>query len=105
MEANRTVTIDVTLEVGVGEMVVEVSATADELLIKDSPIHGGNIALVAITISSMELRITTSQWEEMLRDSISLMPCRKSRCRPARHRQSECPDQHTCRGCADDRDG
>ena len=57
VEANRTVTIDVTLEVGVGEMVVEVSATADELLIKDSPIRGGNInakVVSSLPISGLE---------------------------------------------------
>ena len=43
IEANRTVTIDASLEVGVGEMVVEVSASAGELLTKDAPIRGGNI--------------------------------------------------------------
>jgi hypothetical protein len=49
VEANRTVTVDATLEVGVGEMVVEVSAAADELLIKDSPIRGGNINAAVIS--------------------------------------------------------
>lgn len=57
VEANRTITVDVTLEVGVGEMVVEVSATADELLIKDAPIRGGNInanVVSALPISGLE---------------------------------------------------
>ena len=43
VEANRTVTIDAALDVGVGETVVHVSASADELLIKDAPIRGGSI--------------------------------------------------------------
>src|ERR687891_1406200 len=42
VEANRTMTIDAALEVGAGEMVVDVNAAADELLIKDAPIRGGN---------------------------------------------------------------
>src|SRR5262245_39497979 len=57
VEANRTATVDVTLEVGVGEMVVEVSAAADELLIKDAPIRGGNInakVLSALPIAGLE---------------------------------------------------
>ncbi len=53
VEANRTVTIDVTLEVGVGETLVEVSASAGELLIKDAPIRGGNID--AKVISSLPI--------------------------------------------------
>ncbi len=48
IEANRTATIDATLEVGVGEMTVEVNASTDELLIKDSPIRGGNISAKVI---------------------------------------------------------
>jgi len=44
VEANRTATIDATLEVGGGEIVVEVNAATDELLIKDAPIRGGNIS-------------------------------------------------------------
>jgi outer membrane receptor protein involved in Fe transport len=44
IEANRTATIDATLEVGIGEETVEVSATTDELLIRDSPIRGGSIS-------------------------------------------------------------
>jgi outer membrane receptor protein involved in Fe transport len=43
VEANRTATIDVALEVGVGETVVTVNASSDELLIKDAPIRGGSI--------------------------------------------------------------
>jgi hypothetical protein len=49
IEANRTATIDATLEVGVGEMTVEVNASTDELLIRDSPIRGGNIGAKVIT--------------------------------------------------------
>ncbi len=50
VEANRTVTVDAKLDVGVGEMVVEVSSSADELLIKDSPIRGGNINAKVISL-------------------------------------------------------
>jgi hypothetical protein len=42
VEANRTITIDAKLEVGGGEIVVQVSAESAELLIKDAPIRGGN---------------------------------------------------------------
>src|SRR5262249_44037209 len=48
VEANRTVTVDATMEVGVGETVVDVSASAGELLIKDAPIRGGNISAAQI---------------------------------------------------------
>jgi hypothetical protein len=48
VEANRTVTVDATMEVGVGETVVDVSASAGELLIKDAPIRGGNITAAQI---------------------------------------------------------
>ena len=57
VEANRTMTIDATLEVGAGEMVVEVNAAADELLIKDAPIRGGNInakVVSSLPISGLE---------------------------------------------------
>jgi len=57
VEANRTATVDASLQVGVGETVVEVSAAADELLIKDAPIRGGNInakVLSALPIAGLE---------------------------------------------------
>ena len=57
VEANRTATVDAKLDVGVGEMVVEVNAASDELLIKDAPIRGGNInakVVSALPISGLE---------------------------------------------------
>ena len=57
VEANRTITIDAALEVGVGETVVQVSASADEMLIKDAPIRGGNISanfVSSLPISGLE---------------------------------------------------
>jgi outer membrane receptor protein involved in Fe transport len=50
VEANRTATVDARLDVGVGEMVVDVSAASDELLIKDAPIRGGNINAKEISV-------------------------------------------------------
>ena len=44
VEANRTTTIDATLQPGGGETVVEVNASADDLLVKDAPLRGGNFA-------------------------------------------------------------
>jgi hypothetical protein len=57
IEANRTATLDATLEVGVGEMTVEVSASTDELLIRDAPIRGGNISsksVVSLPVPGLE---------------------------------------------------
>jgi len=57
VEANRTATIDAALEVGVGEMVVEVNAATDELLIKDAPIRGGSLnaqKVVNLPVSGLE---------------------------------------------------
>jgi len=57
IEANRTATIDATLEVGVGETVVEVSASAGELLTKDAPIRGGNLSantVVSLPVSGLQ---------------------------------------------------
>jgi hypothetical protein len=42
VDANRTTTIDATLEIGTAETVLEVTAEAAELLVKDSPLRGGN---------------------------------------------------------------
>jgi outer membrane receptor protein involved in Fe transport len=42
VEANRTTTVDIQLEVGSVESRVTVSAEAEELLIKDAPLRGGN---------------------------------------------------------------
>jgi len=42
VEANRTTTVDVRLEVGSVESQITVSAEADELLVKDGPLRGGN---------------------------------------------------------------
>jgi hypothetical protein len=42
VEANRATTIDPTLEVGAAETRIEVSGEASEILIKDSPLRGGN---------------------------------------------------------------
>src|SRR5262245_35008464 len=42
VEANRATTIDPTLEVGAAETTVEVNGEASEILIKDSPLRGGN---------------------------------------------------------------
>jgi hypothetical protein len=42
VEANRVTTIDPRLAVGAAESRIEVSARASELLIKDSPLRGGN---------------------------------------------------------------
>ena len=42
VEANRVTTFDPRLEVGAAETRIEVSAEASELLIKDSPLRGGN---------------------------------------------------------------
>ncbi|MBI1760453.1 MAG: TonB-dependent receptor [Acidobacteria bacterium] len=49
VQANQTATIDAALAVGVTENVVEVNATADELLIKDAPIRGGSISAQAVS--------------------------------------------------------
>jgi hypothetical protein len=57
VEANRTITIDAALEVGIGEMVVEVSASAGELLTKDAPIRGGNLGantIVSLPVSGLQ---------------------------------------------------
>jgi outer membrane receptor protein involved in Fe transport len=57
VEANRTATVDARLDVGVGEMVVDINAVSDELLIKDAPIRGGNInakAISTLPISGLE---------------------------------------------------
>lgn len=48
VEANRTATIDATLQPGGGETVVEVNAATDELLVKDAPLRGGNFAPVEV---------------------------------------------------------
>ncbi|MDD5542504.1 MAG: carboxypeptidase regulatory-like domain-containing protein [Acidobacteriia bacterium] len=56
VEAARTLTIDVTLQAGGGETVVEVNASADELLTKDAPIRGGSfnpVDVVKLPISSL----------------------------------------------------
>src|SRR5215472_1151760 len=42
VEANRVTTVDPRLEVGVPETKIEVSAQSSELLVKDSPLRGGN---------------------------------------------------------------
>ena len=42
MEANRVTTFDPRLEVGAAETRIEVSAESSEVLIKDSPLRGGN---------------------------------------------------------------
>src|SRR5262249_28285168 len=42
VEANRATTIDPTLEVGAAETTVEVNGEASEILIKDSPLRGGD---------------------------------------------------------------
>src|SRR5215510_6842001 len=42
VEANRATTIDPTLEVGAAESRIEVSGESSEILIKDSPLRGGN---------------------------------------------------------------
>src|SRR5215831_10145520 len=42
VEANRATTIDPTLEIGAAETRIEVSGEASEILIKDSPLRGGN---------------------------------------------------------------
>jgi hypothetical protein len=42
VEANRVITLDPRLEVGTAETQVEVSADSSEVLIKDSPLRGGN---------------------------------------------------------------
>src|SRR5215469_11488845 len=42
VEGNRTTTVDAKLQVGENKTVVQVSATAEELLLKDSPMRGGN---------------------------------------------------------------
>ena len=42
VEGNRTTTVDVKLQVGSSETVVEVNAEGEELLMKDSPLRGGN---------------------------------------------------------------
>src|SRR5215475_8163176 len=42
VEANRATTIDPTLEVGAAETRIEVSGESSEILIKDSPLRGGN---------------------------------------------------------------
>ena len=42
VEANRVTTVDPRLVVGVAETRIEVSAQSSELLVKDSPLRGGN---------------------------------------------------------------
>ena len=42
VEANRVTTVDPRLEVGAAETRIEVSAESSEVLIKDSPLRGGN---------------------------------------------------------------
>src|SRR5258708_6570791 len=42
VEANRVPTIDPRLEVGAAETSIQVSAESSEILIKDSPLRGGN---------------------------------------------------------------
>ena len=42
VQGNRTTTIDATLEVGGNDSIVEVNAATEELLLKDSPLRGGN---------------------------------------------------------------
>src|SRR5262245_21595857 len=42
VEANRATTIDPSLEVGAAETKIEVSGESSEILIKDSPLRGGN---------------------------------------------------------------
>jgi hypothetical protein len=42
VEANRATTVDPTLEVGAAEARIEVSGESSEILIKDSPLRGGN---------------------------------------------------------------
>ena len=42
VEGNRTTTVDVKLQVGSNETVVKVNAGTDELLLKGSPLRGGN---------------------------------------------------------------
>jgi hypothetical protein len=42
VEANRTTTFDPRLEVGAAETKIEVSAESTEMLVKDSPLRGGN---------------------------------------------------------------
>ena len=42
VEANRATTIDPTLQVGAAETRIEVSGESSEILIKDSPLRGGN---------------------------------------------------------------
>ncbi len=42
IQANRVATFDVRLEVGVGEVVVEVNASSEEMLQKSEPVRGGN---------------------------------------------------------------
>jgi hypothetical protein len=42
VEANRVVTLDARLEVGTAESRIEVSADSSEVLVKDSPLRGGN---------------------------------------------------------------
>ncbi len=44
VEANRTTTLDATLEVGGDQTVVEVNGETAELLVKDAPLRGGNFA-------------------------------------------------------------
>src|SRR5690348_11905504 len=42
VDANRTTTFDPRLEVGAAETKIEVSAQSSEMLVKDSPLRGGN---------------------------------------------------------------
>jgi hypothetical protein len=42
VEVNRTTTVDATLQVGASETLVQVNAAAEELLLRDSPLRGGN---------------------------------------------------------------
>jgi hypothetical protein len=42
VEANRVTTVDPRLEVGASEIAIEVSGESSDLLVKDSPLRGGN---------------------------------------------------------------
>src|SRR5262245_30809686 len=42
VEANRVTTFDATLEVGAAETAIQVSGESSEMLVKDSPLRGGN---------------------------------------------------------------
>ena len=45
VQANRVITFDPRLEVGTNETAIEVSAESSELMVKDSPLRGGNFGL------------------------------------------------------------